>query len=189
MAGTGGYLREAGMALTNVQWDRGLLGTAAADHVPGGTAYMGGVTPSFATTQTLLRTRAYPSLTLVQTSVSAVSPTLWARVVVTFIGWYDQNGPGSLPLPTDTDPRIVISGLLYPTVSPSPNNPTTSFQVRWEPKEGALQSFGQRKPVGAVPSPGVFFGYWLNDPTIAFNIAHASTSFQSDGYAEALWGQ
>jgi hypothetical protein len=176
------------MTLTHVQWDRGLLGTSPVNAVPGGTVFMGGVQPSFSNAQTLLRTRVYPSFTLVQTSVTAVSPTLWARVTVSFVGWFDENGPGSLPLPTDTDDRIVVSGLLYPTASPSPNSPTTSFQVRWEPREGVLQSFGKRKPNPTAPSPGVFFGYWLNDPTIAFNLSHASTSFQSDGYAECLYG-
>lgn len=176
------------MVLTHVQWDRNTIGTAQKDHCDYATEYMGGVQPSYSTLQTLLRTRVYPFVRLNQTSVSTVNSLLWMDLTFQFVGWYDENGPGTLPLPTDTDDRIVVTGQLTPTHIPSPDHATTQFQVIWRPQEGVLQSYGRRKPTGTPASPGVFFGFCAVDSDITFAFSHASTLFQSGGYAEALWG-
>jgi hypothetical protein len=176
------------MALTFRWWDRGDLGTAQIDHCDTTTQYMGGVQPSIDPQGHLLRSRFYPSVTLKATSVTTVDPTHWMNVNLEFVAWYDLNGPGILPQPTDTDARIVCTGLLYPNYTPSPNNATTAYQVRWEPREGVLQSFGQRNPNNTAVNAGVFTGFFLADFLGTFYTHRATTLFQSVGYADVLWG-
>lgn len=176
------------MGLTLRWWERGTFVPTAVDHLPISTKFMGGLQPTLNGQASLLRSRFYPSLALKQTSVTTPGEFDWQNAVVEFVAWYDLNGTGSLPQPDDLDTRIVCTGRLYPTYSPSAGAATTSFRVTWEPREGVLQSFGQRNPQGLAVSAAVSTGIWFDNPGGPYYTAHASTSFLLSCYAEALFG-
>jgi hypothetical protein len=176
------------VALSNHEWSRD-LGTYSSTHIAIAPSPVCDVPPLTNPAATLLRTRWFPSVSLIDDDWTLHGEADWADLTVLFVAWYDEIGPAPVPDPQDTDARIVATGRLTPHYAPSAGAPASQNFVVWDTDAVVIESHAQRKPnAGTLVSPIARAAIQVIDPTGYFYLTHASVNWLYKCYGEALYG-